>query len=62
MVDSEKGNSSPFDLGQNVLERVDFSKVDHGEIELEKMVLEQTNSRVNLGNVALEIVPAYMEC
>lgn len=60
MVDSRRGDSDPFDLERTILERVDFAKVDLGEIEFEKVDLEQTGCGVNLGNVALEIVLAYM--
>ena len=62
MVDSERGDFDPFDLERTILERVDFAKVDLGEIEFEKVDLDQTDSGVDLGNVALEMLLAYMGC
>lgn len=61
-VDSGRGDSYPFDLEETVLERVHFARADLGEIQFEKVYLEKTDSRVNLGKVALEKVLAYMEC
>lgn len=61
-VDSGRGYSNPFDLKQTVLERVDFARVELGEIRFERAYLKQTESRVNLGKVTLEKVLAYMGC
>ena len=60
-VYSGRGDFDPFYLEETILERVDFARVDLVEMEFGKVYLEQTDSGVNLGKVALEKVLAYME-
>lgn len=62
MVDSKKGDSDPFHLEWTIIEIVDFSKVDLGEIELQKVGLEQTYFQVYLGKISIETTLSYMGC
>lgn len=61
MIDFGRREFDPFDLQQNVLERVGFARVDLGEIEFGKVQIEQIDSQANLRKIALEKVLAYME-